>query len=675
MKRFYSLLSILAFCSVANAQFSFSDDFESYSVGDYIGANSAVWTTWSGSTGGSEDVQVTDENANSSSNAIYFESTGANGGPQDVVLDFGEVFSTGDFVFESDFYVNQSAGAYFNFQAESEIGVAWAIDCNMDNGVLVFSNDAGAVVLLETDYLQNAWFTLRMEMNLTTNNLEVFIDGISVGSFANGGTQIASIDIFPLSGHQFYVDNISVAHTPYIVPQLNGAMMLINPIEGLVSQERYSSLEVKNLGLTEITSFDVVLNYGSTELSESVTGVSLDSFDAITVDMNSPIVLGEGSTALTATITNINGLQIEDDDLTDNSKTIDVTAVKPADGKIVIAEEGTGTWCGWCPRGTVAMDMMARDYEGYYQGIAIHNGDPMELAVYDQDLDVSGYPSALVDRGSEIDPGAIKVDFMERILVEPSALITNGASVDGDSLNVSLTVDFAIAVSGNWKIACVLTEDNVSGTTSGYDQSNYYSGGDAGDLVGVDGVNWADLSSTVSATTMVYHHVARALSPSFDGYAGFPNSIDLGSSFTFNFKFAIDENWKTEDMHIVGMLIGSDSKIDNGSTSTIDDAIAAGFESGTNVLGSSELSQFDDVLNIYPNPATDEVRLSINNKDVATLEVKILNVMGQTIVSRNYGSIQGAQILPLNVSEFKAGVYTVQVIINGVLSTKQFVKS
>ena len=665
----------MAVCSVANAQFSFSDDFESYTVGDYIGANSSVWTTWSGATGGSEDVQITDENANESSNAIYFESTGANGGPQDVVLDFGEVFSTGDFVFESDFYVNESSGAYFNFQAESEIGVAWAIDCNMDNGVLIFSNDAGAVVLLETDYVQNAWFTLGMEMNLTTNNWEVFIDGMSAGSFANGGTQIASIDIFPLSGHQFYVDNISVEHTPYVVPQLNGAMMLINPIEGLVSQERYASVEVKNLGLTEISSFDVVLNYGSTELTESVTGVSLSSFDAMTVNMNNPIVLGEGSSVLTATITNVNGSLVGDDVLTDNSKTIDVTGIKPADGKIVIAEEGTGTWCGWCPRGTVAMDMMARDYDGYYQGIAIHNGDPMELAVYDQDLDMSGYPSALVDRGAEIDPGAIKVDFMERILVEPSAFITNGASVDGDSLNVSLTVDFNTAVSGNWKIACVLTEDNVSGMGSGYAQSNSYSGGGAGDLIGVDGTNWADLPTSVSASSMVYHHVARALSPSFDGYAGFPNSIDLGSTYTFNFKFAIDENWKTDDIHIVGMLIGSDSKIDNGSTSTIDDAIAAGFESGTNVLGTTELSQFDDLLTIYPNPATDEVRLSINNKDEATLEVKILNIMGQTIASRNYGSIQGAQILPLNISEYKPGIYTVQIVVNGTLSTKQFVKN
>ena len=671
MKKLNSLLIALAICSIANAQFSFSDDFESYTVGDYIGSNSAVWTTWSGATGGAEDAQVTDANANASSNSIYFESTATNGGPQDVVLDFGVVFSTGDFVFQSDFYVNQSAGAYFNFQAESVIGTTWALDCHMVDGGISFQN--GSTVMLAAAYTQATWFTMKMEINLTTNNWEVFIDGVSMGSFANGETQIASIDIFPTQGNQFYVDNISATHTPYVMPQINGAMLMINPIEGLVSQERYASVEVKNLGLTTISSFDVVLNYGSTELTESVSGVSLNSFDGMTVGFNSPIILGEGSSALIATINNINGLNI-DDDTSDDSKTIEVTAVKPADGKMVIAEEGTGTWCGWCPRGTVAMDLMARDFEGFYQGIAIHNGDPMELAVYDQDLDVSGYPSALVDRGTEIDPGDIKVDFMERILVEPSAFISNGASVNGDSLNVSLTVDFNLAASGNWKIACVLTEDNVSGVSSGYSQSNTYSGGDAGDLVGVDGTNWADLPGTVSASNMVYHHVARALSPSFEGYAGFPNSIESGSTYTFNFKFAIDENWKTEDMHIVGMLIGADSKIDNGSSSSIDDAIAAGLVSGTNVLGTTNLSQFDDVLSIYPNPSTDLVKLSLNIKDAATLELKIINVMGQTVASRNYGYLVGSQILPLNVSEFPAGIYTVEVLVNGSLSTKQFVK-
>jgi hypothetical protein len=653
----FSFFFLFTMSSVA--QFSYSDDFESYTVGDYIGSNSAVWSTWSGATGGAEDAQVADVNANASSNSIYFESTATNGGPQDVVLDFGDVFSTGDFVFQSDFYVNQYSGAYFNFQAESVIGTTWALDCHMVDGAISFQN--GSTVMLAGAYTQAVWFTMKMEINLTTNNWEVFIDGTSIGSFANGVNQIASIDIFPIQGNQFYVDNISVAHTPYVMPQLNGAMLLINPIEGLVSQERFATTEVKNLGLTTISSFDLVLNYGSTELTESISGVSLTSFDAMTVDFTTPIVLGEGGAALTVSITNINGLGIDDNDASDDSKTIEVNPVIPAEGKVVIAEQGTGTWSGWCPRGTVAMAQMARDFEGFYQGIAIHNGDPMELEAYNQDLGVSGYPSALVDRGTEIDPGDIKLDFMERILVPPTAFITNGAVLDGDSLNVSLTVDFNLAASGNWKIACVLTEDNVSGVSSGYSQTNYYSGGNNGDLVGVDGVNWTDLPGTVSASNMVYHNVARALSPSFAGHAGFPNSIELGSTYTFNFKFAIDENWKTEDMHIVGMVIGTDSKIDNGSSSSIDDAIAAGFVAGTNVLGATELSQFDDVM-INPSQGSSGDVLSVTMS--GSLPSQYINTnLGYSQYSSTNSLVRFSQYSSTNsffgsLVEFNLGVYS-----------------
>ena len=52
----------------------------------------------------------------------------------------------------------------------------------------------------------------------------------------------------------------------------------------------------------------------------------------------------------------------------------------------VVGEEATGTWCGWCPRGAVALNWMDHDYEGYWQGIAVHNGDPMSDADYDNGL-------------------------------------------------------------------------------------------------------------------------------------------------------------------------------------------------------------------------------------------------------------------------------------------------
>ena len=37
----------------------------------------------------------------------------------------------------------------------------------------------------------------------------------------------------------------------------------------------------------------------------------------------------------------------------------------------MIAEEGTGTWCTWCPRGAVFMKLMASTYANDFVGIAV----------------------------------------------------------------------------------------------------------------------------------------------------------------------------------------------------------------------------------------------------------------------------------------------------------------
>ena len=75
------LLASLLFYGTLFAQFDYSEDFESYSTGNYLGVESDFWTTWSGTLGGAEDVQITNDTANSGNNSTYYSSTSANGGP------------------------------------------------------------------------------------------------------------------------------------------------------------------------------------------------------------------------------------------------------------------------------------------------------------------------------------------------------------------------------------------------------------------------------------------------------------------------------------------------------------------------------------------------------------------------------------------------------------------
>ena len=103
--------SILLFAGIISAQLAsaqiFSDNFDTYALGSFIGPQSNTWTTWSGAQGGAEDVATTNNQAASAPHSVYFSSTAAGGGPQDVVLNFGQLYNSGIFTLTSDFYVIQ----------------------------------------------------------------------------------------------------------------------------------------------------------------------------------------------------------------------------------------------------------------------------------------------------------------------------------------------------------------------------------------------------------------------------------------------------------------------------------------------------------------------------------------------------------------------------------------
>jgi hypothetical protein len=204
-----SILTCLALVTAMQAQTSFKDDFESYTVGNLIGANSPVWRTWSGQVA-AEDVAVvnTDNHTVGGSKSLFLSSTSTTGGPQDLVLPFGGVQDSGIFTFSSWFKVPTGKTGYFNFQGVATIGTSYSLDCNMDaNGTLRFLN--GTVVKLSTTYPQAAWFELKIVANLTLNNWEVFVNGVSQGTFVSVVNTVSYVDFYPSDANaQYWIDDV-----------------------------------------------------------------------------------------------------------------------------------------------------------------------------------------------------------------------------------------------------------------------------------------------------------------------------------------------------------------------------------------------------------------------------------------------------------------------------------
>ncbi|HZG00659.1 MAG TPA: hypothetical protein VEY71_06635, partial [Chitinophagales bacterium] len=472
MKHFFTfLIAFAAAASLAHAQ-TFSDDFESYAPGAFIAQSSTTWATWSGANGGGlDDATVSNANAHSGTNSLKLASTAVGGGPDDIVLPFGQVYSTGTFTFNTWMFVDSGKNAYMNYQASTTVGQIWSMDVNFEaNGELKFSN--GGVLLLSVPYTQGAWFEFTMTSNLNNSTWAVLIDGVSVGTFQNPVFNIASINFYPIQNSSYYIDDVSFDHIPYTAPALNAAVMNLNVENGLASQTRQPTVDVRNLGTTAITSFDLAIDYNGVQTTQSFTGVNYAPGSVNTVTLSQAITLAGGSLPTTVTISNVNG-NATDDDSSDDEAFANVTAVMPAPGKTVVAEEATGTWCSWCPRGAVYMDWMAGKYPGFFAGIAVHNADPMAHAAYDAGIApfIAGYPSALVDRLPEIDPSEIEQDFLERIVVAPKVFLTNGALYNSATreLKVSVKANWQEAVNGSdYKLAIVLTENDVTGTGSGW---------------------------------------------------------------------------------------------------------------------------------------------------------------------------------------------------------------
>ena len=152
-----------------------------------------------------------------------------------------------------------------------------------------------------------------------------------------------------------------------------------------------------------------------------------------------------------------------------------------------LIEEYTGTWCGWCIRGFVGMELMRETFGDDFIGVAYHNGDAMQITT-NYPNNVTGFPSAFLERNYSIDPlygfgnvsGGIINDMEEMAAIEVIAGIDVTAKWTSDAktaIDVNVTSYFTSDYNNaNYAIEVMLIADDLYGTGSGWNQSNYYSG-------------------------------------------------------------------------------------------------------------------------------------------------------------------------------------------------------
>lgn len=228
-----------------------------------------------------------------------------------------------------------------------------------------------------------------------------------------------------------------------------------------------------------------------------------------------------------------------------------IIALEKSADRVSVVEEQTGTWCGWCPRGHVALDLLNKQLGDKVVTLAGHfaNGesqvDPMNIYQLDKNstqaealadygfvamqlssmLGGGGLPGAMFDRVVAADPyvganttkgknGTYEYGATDLVNLlkegNPSEADFSMTASWADDKNTDIKVDLTTTFNYNrfgsfpYGVAFVLSENGMTGKGATWKQLNYYS-----KLAGVNGASdfnnpdmaaWFKAGSYVSTT-------------------------------------------------------------------------------------------------------------------------------------------------------------------------------
>lgn len=207
-------------------------------------------------------------------------------------------------------------------------------------------------------------------------------------------------------------------------------------------------------------------------------------------------------------------------------------------------EESTGTWCGYCVGGIVAMENAKGKYPDQALCVAIHCGqDGMAISGYD--IPGSGNPRMVLNRDRESFGPAELEDRIKLCLDDvPEVSVEAEWTISGDNAIVDTMLLPGLGSVDRYNLAFVLVENDVHVPDGhAYSQHNYYSGGSLGEMGGFE-----NLPDPVPAAQMWYQDVARGIFPSYKGINLFAETpLRTGEKSGCLYSFSLPENVLVHD--------------------------------------------------------------------------------------------------------------------------------
>ncbi|HBS88774.1 MAG: hypothetical protein A2W91_04130 [Bacteroidetes bacterium GWF2_38_335] len=361
----------------------------------------------------------------------------------------------------------------------------------------------------------------------------------------------------------------------------------------------------------------------------------------------------------------------------------------------VLLEEFTTASCGNCPMASYYINNWQVENAEHCIMIAIHEGsgnDAMSSATTDAIFSAmhpdDGWfaPAIMIDRGVYpwVDPEAYLSCYSSfgsdatpgidtiatRLINEPAKV---GIEISGTynpvtrTINADVTATFVESLpSGDWRINMFLVEDSVVGYPGlgcfeGWDQHCY-------DHTFAD-THYPGMFDGESIIGYPHRHVMRdALLGNWGASGIIPSVPVIETDYVATAEMVVDTAYKENHLSLVAFVSSygpnkTDKFIINANDIKLSELIS------TNIA-----EEKSNLINVYPNPAINQVNIEFPLKKAESVTISILNMMGETVKTIcEENPATGMYFKALDISELERGVYFISIESNKIKEIKKII--
>ncbi len=559
----------LLFTVTLYSQINFSDDFESYAAGTNI-QTLETWKT-------ADQMYISDVRARSGSHSLKV----ANLNSSLIALYRYDDFTTGKM--EIEFYIWKEKKASITVSPNFSFP---NVKFKVNNIVSSYIDDEKGFLTFEAE----KWHKINISIDKDLNYFDFRVDDIVInrGIYTPYFRNALAINNYPAG--EVYADDFTIKQYARTTPK-NNLLISAYRLRQLNLENTQDSLwiSVTQAGSQPIEGLEVQWTQNDTEHIVDMPDFSLVAGSSKNIFLGL-VSLEQGTNEFGFYIEN---KEITESDYSDNHLYLRAEGRKRGN-KPLLLEYTTSTSHSFSPAAIYSAENFLNQYADYVTVINMHGNDPMYSPTY-YFAGPFSIPRMFVNRtDTNVLPA---VDELIPLFEQDSPIdldFTVWYDETTQQMKCETDVTFLTDYENPVYHTVVVVEDSVTGTSSYYDQANFYAGGGYGSLGGFE-----NKPPYIPASEMVYRFVGRKALNGVYGSKVF-TSLQAGQKATYLSTDALSLASITDKHYLVAIVMDQNRRVMNHKKVKIKEVIK--------IITATKETDLP-ALAIYPNPASSKLYL------------------------------------------------------------------